>query len=142
MNLKLIFGHKSSSDAEYIFQQAGLCNGATGTIVTILYDRNVPPPGLPKCIIVDFGESYIRKPFFHDHGQQGWVPIFPTTHSSNKTNGSTSKKIPSSRTMFPLCLCYAWTIWKVQGQTISSDVIANLGDTEKETGVYYTFFQE
>ena len=74
-----------------IFQQAGLCNGATGTIVAILYDRNVPPPDLPKCVVVDFGESYSGKPFFHDHAQQGWVPIFPTTYSSNKTNGSCSK---------------------------------------------------
>ena len=50
------------------------------------------------------------------------------------------KKIASSCTMFPLRLSYAWTIWKVQGQTLSSNFICNLGDTEKEDGLSYTVF--
>ena len=50
------------------------------------------------------------------------------------------QKIPSSCTMFPSHLCYVWTIWKVQGQTLSLKVIAYLGDTEKEHGLSYTVF--
>ena len=42
--------------------------------------------------------------------------------------------------MLPLRLCYAWTIWKAQGQTIRTKVVASLGVTEKEHGLTYTVF--
>ena len=42
--------------------------------------------------------------------------------------------------MFPLRLCYAWTIWKAQGQTIRNKIIVSLGNTEKEHGLTYTAF--
>ena len=44
------------------------------------------------------------------------------------------------QTMFPFCLCYAWTIWKAQGQTIQNKVVVSLGDKEKEHGLSYTAF--
>lgn len=40
----------------------------------------------------------------------------------------------------PLRLCYAWTIWKAQGQTIKSKVVASIGDREQEHGLTYTVF--
>ena len=46
----------------------------------------------------------------------------------------------SPRTMVPLKLCYAWTIWKAQGQTIRGKVVVDLGKTEKEHGLSYTAF--
>ena len=51
-----------------------------------------------------------------------------------------NERVQNSRTMFPLRLCYAWTIWKAQGQTIQSKVVVSLGKTEKEHGLSYTAF--
>ena len=45
-----------------------------------------------------------------------------------------------SRTMLPLRLCYAWTVWKSQGQTIPGKVAISLGTREKEHGLMYTAF--
>ncbi|GFH56392.1 hypothetical protein CTEN210_12868 [Chaetoceros tenuissimus] len=42
--------------------------------------------------------------------------------------------------MLPMRLCYAWTIWKAQGQTLKCKVVVNLGKTEKEHGLTYTVF--
>ena len=42
--------------------------------------------------------------------------------------------------MLPLRLCYAWTIWKAQGQTLRCKVVADLCDREKEHGLSYTVF--
>ena len=39
--------------------------------------------------------------------------------------------------MFPLRLCWAWTIWKAQGQTIRGKVSISLGRGEKEHGLSY-----
>ena len=80
--------------------------------------QNHLPPALPECVIVDFATSYCGGPFFpEDESKRGWVPIFPETSewSSLKDN----EMISNSRSMIPLRLCYAWTIWKAQGQTAS-----------------------
>ena len=39
-------------------QAAGLCNGAMGKIIDIVYHDDSPPPSLPKCVIVDFDMEY------------------------------------------------------------------------------------
>ncbi len=53
-------------------------------------------------------------------------------------NGETQS---NSRKMFPFrLLCYAWTIWKAQGQTIRGKVVVHLGKEEKEHGLTYTAF--
>ena len=36
------------------------------------------------------------------------------------------------RTMLPLKLCWAWTVWKVQGMTIRTKVVVCLMDKERE----------
>ena len=41
-----------------VWQRVGLCNGATGNVIDIIYNPDVPPPGLPECVIVDFGDAY------------------------------------------------------------------------------------
>ena len=122
-----------------IWQSAGICNGATGKIIDIIYAEDTPPPGLPECIIVDFEDSYSGPSFFPDFDdRRGWVPIFPQTSEwSTVKDGETANH---SRTMFALRLCYAWTIWKVQGQTLRSKVVAHLGEVEKEHGLSYTVF--
>ena len=42
--------------------------------------------------------------------------------------------------MFALRLCYAWTIWKAQGQTLIGKVVVSLGNREREHGLTYTAF--
>ena len=131
-----------------VWQTAGLCNGATGKIIDIVYhDDDSPPPSLPKCVIVDFDMDYTGPAFFPKSNpespqercpKRGWVPIFP-----ERSEWQTVKKdevVTHSRTMLPLRLCYAWTIWKAQGQTLRCKVVADLCDREKEHGLSYTVF--
>ena len=122
-----------------LWQQCGIVNGSTGTIMDIIYSPGVPPPGLPLCVIVDFGSGYSGQSFFNeDNDRSGWVPIFPSyAEWSSMSNGDTSS---NSRKMFPFRLCYAWTIWKCQGQTFRCKVVVNLGTSEREHGLTYTAF--
>ena len=39
--------------------------------------------------------------------------------------------------MLPIKLCWAWTIWKAQGQTIRGKVVVSLTSSEKEHGLMY-----
>jgi len=125
-----------------VWQSAGLCNGATGNIVEFLFSNNQPPPGLPECMIVDCGDAYTGPSIFGNAlDWKGWVLIFPQktewlTSSTSTDSGSASH----TRTMVPLRLCYAWTFWKAQGQTICSKVVASLGVREMEHGLTYRFF--
>lgn len=124
----------SSSYEEYLAKCWSIGKG-----IDIIYADDTPPPGLPECIIVDFEDSYTGPSFFPTFDdRRGWDPIFP-----QMTDWSTIKdgeSVNHSRTMFPLRLCYAWTIWKAQGQTLRSKVIAHLGEVEKEHGLSYTVF--
>ena len=43
-----------------LWSSVGLCNGATGTVVDIIYQNNHQPPDLPIAVIVEF-ENY-REP--------------------------------------------------------------------------------
>ena len=45
-----------------------------------------------------------------------------------------------TRTILPLKLCWAWTIWKVQGMTIPTKVVVSLTSREKEHGLTYVTF--
>lgn len=125
-----------------VAQQVGLCNGSTGTIVAFVYESDKPPPNLPEYVIVDFGDSYKGRPFFvDDPDKAGWVPIFPETHEWQPQNLRNINETEShSRIMLPIHLCYAWTIWKAQEQTLKCKVLVNLGKTEKEHGLTYTAF--
>ena len=40
-----------------LWSNVGLCNGATGTVVDIIYQNNHQPPDLPIAVIVEF-ENY------------------------------------------------------------------------------------
>ena len=125
-----------------IAQQVGLCNGSTGKVVAFVYENDKAPPNLPEYVIVDFGDSYKGRPFFGDDpNKAGWVPIFPETHEwQSQSSSNVNEMATHSRTMLPIRLCYAWTIWKAQGQTLKCKVVVNLGKTEKEHGLTYTVF--
>jgi len=118
-----------------VCQQAGLCNGATGTVMDIVYDEGVVAPSLPHMIWVDFGEQYTGPSFFEDDpSRRGWVPIHPKEASWKIGEDNFSRK------MFPLHLSWAWTIWKVQGQTLRGNIAIKLRNREREHGLTYTAF--
>lgn len=118
-----------------VCQPAGLCNGATGTVMDIVYDDGVKPPSLPRMIWVDFGEQYTGPTFFeNDPDRRGWVPIHPTEASWKQGDEDFSRK------MFPLRLSWAWTIWKAQGQTLRGNIAMKLSNREREHGLTYTAF--
>ena len=136
----ILFYQCISSFDKNICQAFGLNNGATAKIITVLYGKDTPPPGLAKCMICDFGKSYTGPPFFgDDEDKNGWVPIFPCTHTEHVVTNN-NKVEPCTRTMFPLRLSSAWTPWKAQGQTMPGKVASDLGCTEKEHGLTYTVF--
>ena len=90
-----------------LWPSVGLCNGATGTIIDFIFERNHQPPDLPVAVIVQC-ESY-RGPSFEDT-RPSCVPI---TVSSQTENGF------HERQQLPLRLAWALTIHKSQGLTLS-----------------------
>ena len=111
-----------------LWSEAGLTNGAKGTVKYLLYKNGEKPPSMPVAILAFFpkylGPSYIKE-------AEKVVPIIPVTktwHENKKT---------CSRTMFPLVPGYATSIHKAQGATLSR-VIVNLGPVEYSTGLAYT----
>ena len=125
-----------------VCQPVGLCNGAIGTVKDFIYESDATPPSLPKFIWVDFQASYTGPSIFPgDPTRRGWVPVKPmvveaSTHDPKKKDGWSRH----SRSMFPLRLSYAFTIWKAQGQTIPGQYVICLSTMEKEHGLTYTAF--
>ena len=109
-----------------LWQQAGLCNGATGVVKEILYATNQSPPSLPISVLVEF-EKYAGPAFIADHPK--WVPIPPITFE-----WTTTRK--HSRRQLPLRLCYAMTIHKSQGQTLHRAII-DIGEKERTAGLTF-----
>ena len=63
-----------------IWQSAGLCNGASGTVIDMIFDRENNAPNLASCVIADFGGSAYTGPSFYgedEQQKQNWVPISP-----------------------------------------------------------------
>ena len=89
------------------------------------------PPSLPDAVIVDFGDKYTGEPIFGSSKERrGWVPIVPERSTCGK----------KWRRQIPLRLSSAWTPWKAQGETLTSQIVADLGKTERVAGKSYTIF--
>ena len=88
-----------------------------------------------ESLTLDTGPRFFSK---KSDFSEGCIPIFPKTEYWETVDGD--KKTTHSRTMIPLWLSYAWTIWKAQGQTIKTKVVVVIGNTEKEHGLTYTAF--
>jgi ATP-dependent exoDNAse (exonuclease V) alpha subunit len=100
--------------------KAGLVNGSNGIVKDIVYEEGATAPKLPKFVWVDFGEIYKGSSFFpndKDGARKGWVPIAPMTAKYFTYSSQKQDWLEHTRTMLPLRLCYAWTVWKAQGQT-------------------------
>ena len=109
-----------------LWTDTGLCNGATGTIVDIIYKAGMKPPLLPTAVIVCFdaytGPSICSLP--------NCVPITPVIASVTLFDGH------HERQQLPLKLAWALTIHKSQGLTINKAWI-DLGPIEKVPGITY-----
>jgi hypothetical protein len=125
-----------------VCQPVGLCNGAMGTVKDFIFDSTcAPPPCLPKFIWVDFCDGYTGPSYFpNDLARRGWVPVKPMVVETSTPDAKHENWNTHSRSMFPLRLSYALTIWKAQGQTIRGKFIVCLSTKEKEHGLTYTAF--
>ena len=110
-----------------LWASVGLCNGATGTVVDIIYATNHQLPDLPVAVTVKF-DDYRGPSFTEDLSL--CVPICPITVSSQTIEGV------HERQQLPLRLAYALTIHKSQGLTLSKAWI-DIGKSEKTPGISY-----
>ena len=118
--------------------EIGLANGSTGIIKEIVYEESQKAPELPKFCWVEM-DDYSGPTFFKDNdNRRQWVPIYPKTANDSVYVKGEFKNI--SRTMLPIRLAWAWTIWKAQGQTYKGKIIIKLGSTERTHGLTYVAF--
>ena len=114
-----------------LWADAGLVNGAQGTVEYIVFNEGAAPPrvNLPAMLICRF-PTY-KGPSFLPEISDCLVPVFPVRRDWM------SGKVSYSRTMFPLLLAYSMTIHKSQGVTMQR-VMINVGDREFACGLTYT----
>lgn len=97
-----------------LWAETGLVNGAMGTVKEIIYKNNEDVGRVPLAVMVQFDEY--SGPSFDPHIDR-LVPIVPQ-RSDYQRNGCSK-----SRTQIPVCLAYAVTIHKSQGQTLQRAVV-------------------
>ena len=107
-----------------LWVEAGLVNGAMGTVVAICYKTSQPPPHLPVSVMVRF-DSY-SGPTLPD----GTVPICPIRRTWSASGAQ------CSRQQLPLKLAWAVTIHKAQGMTLDK-VVVNVGKKEFSCGLMF-----
>ena len=105
-----------------LWTAVGLCNGAVGTVLHIIYDEGQCPPALPIAIIVQFDEK--------DYSG----PSFSQTHPVTSYSDTYGHKC--EREQYPLKLAWSMTIHKAQGLTLKN-VWVDLGPSEKAVGMTY-----
>ena len=110
-----------------LWSSVGRCNGATGTVIDIVYENNHQSPDLPIAVIVEF-ENY-RGPVFNEN-QPLCIPIYPITVPSQTEIGF------HERQQLPLRLAWALTIHKSQGLTLPKAWI-DIGKSERTAGISY-----
>ena len=110
-----------------LWPSVGLCNGATGCVVDIIYKQGHKPPDLPITIKVKF-DDYTGNSI--SDSILSCVPICPITASTNSAGKM------HERQQLPLRLCCAMTIHKSQGLTLQKAWI-ELGPSESVLGITY-----
>ena len=110
-----------------LWTEAGLTNGAVGTVRYLIYDKDLPPAP-PKFVICHFDEY--EGPSYLGDKEEKCVPILPHEHHFYK------QKESCLRQMIPLKPGYAISIHGSQGGTMDN-VIVNLGNREFAAGLTY-----
>ena len=110
-----------------LWANARLVNGTRGVVQDFVFDDDHLPPSLPLAVIVNFPD-YAGPPFLEEYPT--YVPI-SVQYAEWRHRTSVL-----SRTQIPLRMCWAYTIYKSQGQTIEKAVI-DLGDKEMMSGATY-----
>lgn len=115
----------------------GLSNGSTGIVKDIVHEDGTTAPNLPKHAWVDFGEQCTGETFFPDNDERrGWFPVCPVETKywtkNIRRDGGCEEHV---RTILPIKLCWAWTIWKAQGMAIKGKIVVTLTKSEKEHGL-------
>ena len=119
---------------------SSVVNGSRGIVKDIVYEEG-------RSVWTEI-DTYSGPTYFPgDEQRKKWFPIIPITHTwHSDRKGVRSSSIDgidweeSTRTMLPLRLSWALSIWKAQGQTIKSKIVLHLGTKEKEHGLTYTAF--
>ena len=106
-----------------LWASVGLCNGAKGTVVDIVYHSEHQPPSLPVAVVVKF-DSY-SGPSLENF--PSCVPISPITASVDSIH---------ERQQLPLRLAWALTIHKSQGLTLDKSWV-DIGSKETTLGTSY-----
>ena len=110
---------------------AGLVNGAKGTVRAIVYEEGKSIGTIPETIFVEFYEFRgTPDQQMFGPGRHNWIPINPLT-MHHPCPGSLIH-----RTQFPLRLAYAMTIHKSQGSTLDK-VVVELGKSERSLGMSF-----
>ena len=112
-----------------LWTEVGLCNGAMGTVVDIIYAEAHQPPVLPIAIIVQFDDKDYSGPTFCEN-IPNCVPLYPVTSCSDMLGAKLERQ------QFPLKLAWSITIHKAQGLTLNN-VWIDLGHAEKVAGLTY-----
>ena len=107
-----------------LWQEVGLCNGATGVVEDLLFHPDRPPPCQPIAALVHF-TNYTGPAFLTTNPKT--VPIPPHLFEWE----SDGQRL--SRQQLPLRLRYPITIHKSLGQTLPQ-VVLDLGKAEKAAG--------
>ena len=114
-----------------LWPDAGLVNGAQGTVEYIVFHEGAAPPkvNLPAFLICRF-PTY-KGPSFMPEISDCLVPVFPVQR--DWMSGQESY----SRTASPLLLAYSMSIHRSQGCTMNR-IMINIGDREFACGLTYT----
>jgi len=112
-----------------LWTDAGLVNGAIGTVQDILFREDQEPPSLPVAVFVSF-DNYEGPTIVNLEGKRV-IPIAPIRRTWEGKSG-----ILCSRLQVPLRLAWAITVHKSQGLTLQKAVI-DLGSKEFSAGLSF-----
>ena len=105
----------------------GLCNGSMGYIKYVVYQEQQSPPSLPIAVIVQFDNYTGPSLLQNEEKLVAITPILAETYHIG---------MHLERQQLPLKLCWALTIHKSQGLTLSKTNI-DIGMTERTAGLAY-----